>query len=145
MNNCGEYKGLLVGMLDGELTPEESRQVNDHLTRCAACRDDYEKLRQTTGKVASITLREPEDAVLDQMWKSPYSRFARSASIAMVIGGYTVLLAYALYEFFRSGKEAFPAKVAIGAIVIGFTLLLLQLVRERLRVYKTDRYKEIER
>lgn len=67
MHDCGSFKGLL----DGELSPDEARQVNQHLTRCAACRDEYEQLCETSGKLAAISFQEPEDAVLAQVGKPP--------------------------------------------------------------------------
>lgn len=145
MNNCEPFKGLLVGLLDGELTPEETRQINDHLTRCAACRAEYEQLRETSGKLTAISLREPTDAVLAQAWKSPFSRLARNTSLVMIIAGYTALIGYGLFEFLASGKEELPAKLGLAAIVLGFLILLVQLIRERVRTWKTDPYKEIER
>jgi anti-sigma factor RsiW len=145
MNNCEPFKGLLVGLLDGELTPDEARQINEHLTRCAACRTEYEQLRETEGKLAAISFREPDDVVLAQVWKNPFSRLARNTSLVMIIGGYAVLIGYGLFEVLSSGKEELPAKVGLAAIVMGFLILLVQLIRERCRTWKTDPYKEIER
>ena len=145
MNNCEPFKGMLVGLLDSELTPDETRQVNDHLTRCAACRVEYEQLRETAGKLATISFQEPTDAVLAQVWKSPFSRLARNASLFLIMGGYASLIGYALFEILTSGKKELPAKVGLAAIVLGFLILLVQLIRERVRTYKTDPYKEIER
>lgn len=145
MNNCESLKGLLVGLLDGELTPDEARQVNEHLTRCAACRKEFEELRETTGKLAGISFQEPTDVVLAQVWGSPFSRLARNTSLVMIIGGYAALIGYGLFEFLTSGREALPVKTGLAAIVLGFLILLVQLIRERVRTYKNDPYKEIER
>jgi anti-sigma factor RsiW len=145
MKDCDPFKGLLVGLLDGELTPDETRQINDHLTRCAACRTEYEQLRETNGKLAAITYREPADVVLDQVWRSPYSRFARNASLVLIIGGYAGLMGYGLFELLTSGTKELPAKMGLAAIVLGFLILLVQLIRERIRTYQTDPYKEIKR
>lgn len=145
MNNCEPFKGLLVGLLDGELTPDETRQINDHLTRCAACRAEYEQLRETTGKLAAISFQEPDDAVLAQVWKSPFSRLARNTSLVLIIGGYAGLMGYGLFQLLTSGTKELPAKMGLAAIVLGFLILLVQLIRERVRTYKTDPYKEIKR
>lgn len=145
MNNCEPFKGLMVGLLDGELTPEESRRINEHLTRCAACRAEFEQLRETTGRLAAVSFQEPDDVVLAQVWKSPFSRLARVASLAMIVGGYAVLIGYGLLEFLTSGSEELPAKMSIAAIALGFLILLAQLIRERVKTYKTDPYKEIKR
>ena len=145
MNDCESIKGLMVGLLDGELTPEEARQVNEHLTRCAACRREYEELRETTGKLSAISFQEPEDAVLARVWRSPYSRLARNASLVMIIGGCAGLIGYGVFEFLNSGKEALPVKVGLAAVALGFLILLVQLIRERVKTCKIDPYKEIER
>lgn len=145
MNNCKPFKGLLVGLLDGELTPEEVRQINDHLIRCAGCRAEYEQLREVSSKFAAISFREPDDVVLAQIWKSPISRLARNTSLVLIIGGCAGLIGYGLYEFLTSGTKELPTKMGLAAVVLGFLILLVQLIRERVRTYKTDPYKEIER
>ena len=145
MNNCEPHKGLLVGLLDGELKPDEARQINEHLTRCAACRKEYEELRETSGKLAAISFQEPDDIILAQVWKSPFSRLSRNTALVMIIGGYAVLIGYALFEFLTSGKEDLLVKTGLATIVMGFLILLVQLIRERVKTYKTDPYKEIIR
>ena len=34
MPDCTEYKVLMMGLMDNELTPEETAEVNQHLVRC---------------------------------------------------------------------------------------------------------------
>ena len=145
MNQCEPFKGLLVGLLDGELTPDETRQINEHPIRCAACREEYEQLRETTGKLTAISYQEPNDAVLAQVWKSPFSRLARNTALVMIIGGYATLAGFGVYEFLSSGWKELPAKAGVAAIALGFLILLLQLVRERVRTYQSDPYKDTER
>lgn len=145
MKYCPEIKPLLVGLLDGELTADEAREVNEHLMRCAACRAEHEHLRTTTGRLRALPYEQPSDAVLAAVWKSPYSRFARNASLALVLGGYALVIGYAMFEFFTSGREALPIKAGFAAILIGFLTLLALLIRERVKTFKTDPYKEIER
>jgi len=145
MNPCEHFKGLMVGLLDGELNADEAREINEHLGRCAACRREYEGLRETTGRLMAVSFQEPTDAALAQIWKSPYSRLARNGSLLLILGGYAVLIGYGFYEFLASGKEQWPTKTAVAAVVLGFLILLIQLVRERIKTYKTDPYREIER
>lgn len=145
MKNCDECKGLLVGLLDNELTPDETRELNDHLMRCAGCRAEYERLRETTGRLRALSYQEPTDAVLAQVWRSPYSRLARNTSLVMIIGGYLLLIGYALFELFTTGAKDLPVKAGLAAILIGFLTLLALLIRERVKTYASDPYKEIER
>jgi len=44
--NCRHIIDLLGPYLDGECSPEERRQVEEHLRRCPACRSELEQLRR---------------------------------------------------------------------------------------------------
>ena len=145
MANCEHYRGLISGLLDGELTADESAELNTHLIRCASCRADYEQLRQTENKLESISFVEVSDEAARAFWRLPYSRKLRNASLFMIIGGYAALMLYGLVTFLMQGGEGFFQRLSVSAIVIGFIILLGLLVVERISVYRTDPYKEIER
>lgn len=145
MANCEEYKGLLAGLLDGELTAEESADLNDHLIRCASCRADYEQLRQTEKRLEAISFVEVTDAQAMAFWRLPYSRTLRNASLFMVIGGYVALILYGVITSLIEGTEGLFQKLSVTAIVIGFVVLLGLLIVERISTYRVDPYKEIER
>jgi len=145
MKHCENYKGLLVGLIDHELTPEETSEINTHLIRCKVCRDDYEKLRETSGRLEAVSFTEPADVVLDQVWNRPYSRLLRNAALFLVLGGYLTLLLHGLYEFLRSDQETALIRVAAASIALGVFLLLFQLIRERCKLWKIDPYKHIKR
>jgi len=142
---CDEYQGLLVGLIDQELSPDEARKVNDHLVRCARCREEYEKLRKTAKRIESVSLSEPQERVLESLWSRPYSRFTRLSALLLVLAGYLALILYGVYEFLIDQEEAAIPKVAAVAVLIGFIVLLFSVVRERLKTYKSDPYKEVER
>jgi hypothetical protein len=145
MHNCENYKPLLMGLIDHELTPEEITRINEHLIRCAECREEYEQLRQTATKIETISFIEPEDEILNSLWRSPYSRLTRFSGLFLVIAGWLALLLYALYELIRNNEEPFLPRIAVAAMTIGFLLLLIQLIRERLKTYSVDPYKEVKR
>jgi anti-sigma factor RsiW len=145
MANCEHYRGLLSGLLDDELTPEESSELNRHLIRCASCRSDYEELRRTEEKLEAISYVEITDQAARSLWKMPYGRFLSIASLVLVIGGYAALLLYGLITYLTDGDEDLFGRVALGAIVIGFLVLLGSLIVERISTYRVDPYKEIER
>lgn len=145
MQECEEYRQLLMGLMDDELTAEEASALNDHLIRCAACREEYETLRETCGKLDRVSFVEPTDEVLRELWRSPYSRFTRNAGLVLGLGGYVALIAYGFYEFMSNGREALFAKVSVAAIVLGFGILFCGAIRERIHTYKVDPYKEVQR
>jgi anti-sigma factor RsiW len=143
--DCEKYKGLMMGLMDKELNEEEANEVNSHLIRCEACREEYRQLEKATSTLKDISFSEPHDAILDKVWKSPYSKLTRNCGLFMVLGGWIVLVAYALYEALISSKEALLPKTAIAFMVIGFVILLASVIRERIKTYKSDSYKEVQR
>ncbi len=145
MKKCEDYKGLLVGLIDHELTPEETNEINTHLIRCEACRQDYEKLRESSGRLEVVSTIEPSDVVLDQVWNRPYSRLMRNAALFLILGGYLALLFYGLFEFFRTDSDEPVLRVAVASIALGIFYLLFQLIRERCKLYKIDPYKHVKR
>jgi hypothetical protein len=105
--------------------------INDHLTRCAGCRTEYEQLRETTGKLTAISYREPADAVLEQVWRSPYSRFARNSSLRLIIGGYATFVSKLDLEGHRDRPDWLThvdpgtIKVKLAASLIGISSIHL--------------------
>jgi anti-sigma factor RsiW len=144
MTNCEQYKGLLAGLLDGELTPEEAGELNGHLIRCASCRADYEQLRTTQNKLEALSFIEVTDEAARAFWRLPYSRALRNASLFMIVGGYAALVLYGIVTWLLDGGPLFQ-KLSVAAIAIGLVVLLGLLIVERLSTYNVDPYKEIER
>ncbi len=145
MSDCEKYKALLMGLIDSELTSDESSELNSHFNKCKACREEYEELRETSAKISMVSFEEPTDAILKKLWKSPYSRWTRNSGLFLVFAGWLVLVFYGLIEIIRDSTEpAFP-RIAVAAVIIGFFTLLFTVIRERFHTYKTDRYREVER
>lgn len=145
MATCEHYRELLSGLLDNELRPEESADLNTHLIRCASCRADYEDLRRTSQKLEAISFVEITDAAAESLWKLPFARFLKVASLLLVIGGYAGLLAYGVVLFFAEDRGEPIPRMMIAAIIIGLLVLLAALIIERLRTYRVDPYREIDR
>lgn len=142
---CEEMRPLLMGLMDNELDPDQVARVNEHLQRCQACRDEYEALVESSEMLKGVSYREPGDAELARLWKSPFSRLNRTAGLFLVVGGYLLLIGYVLVQAIRSSGDPPAIRVGLAAIVIGFFILLGSVLRERLHTAKTDPYREVER
>ena len=145
MSACKKYKGLLMGLIDQELSPEEASEVNKHLHRCERCREEYEQLQETCNKIESISIKEPEDKILEKLWRSPYSRISKISGFLLVLFGWISLIVYTLVEWILHGSQGLFHKITIGAIILGFLVLLASVIRERIKGYKSDPYKEVIR
>ncbi len=144
-NSCEQNQGLLMGLMDKELSPAESHEVNEHLIRCAACREEYDKLCESSKKLSGIAFCEPDEQILSRIWQSPYSRFSRNAALWMILSGWLALMGYGLFTALTAPGEALLPRLGTGAVILGFVILLVSVVRERIRGYQTDPYKEVKR
>jgi anti-sigma factor RsiW len=134
-----------MGLMDGELTPDEASQVHEHLIRCHACRDEYDALCESCAALNAVSFAEPDDAVLNRLWRRPFSRFSWFAGLWLVGLGWLLLAGYGLFALFRSGSEGLVPKLGIAGMLIGFVLLFGLALRDRLATWKRDPYKEVER
>jgi len=144
MSDCTRNLELLMGLMDDELADAETVEVHDHLRRCASCREEYDQLREISGKIEMISFAEPQDEILRDLWKSPYSRFTRNAGLLMVLFGILGLVLFAVYEFTTKAEFNFPV-LAVITVWIGLAILFFSILRERLKTYKSDPYREVER
>jgi hypothetical protein len=53
-SNCEDFQELLDAYFDKELGQEESRLVEDHLTRCSDCQGQWADLKNLMGHLASL-------------------------------------------------------------------------------------------
>lgn len=73
-----------------------------------------------------------------------FERTASGIGWILVVGAVFVLAGYAGYEFLLADVEPPMVKWAVGALYLGFAVLLLSVLRQRLKARKTDRYKDVE-
>jgi hypothetical protein len=106
-------------------------------------------LLETSEKLEMLSGREPEELVLEQLWRAPHHRLAWNAGLWLVLGSMATLLLYGLYELALSliheSHEPLLPRIVFAALIAGGLLIFYSVLRERIHTYKVDRYKEIER
>lgn len=143
--NCEEYKSLMMGLMDDELTGEEAVRVNNHLIRCESCREEYGQLKEASGKMEGMGLETPDDKILEKAWKSPHSRLARNFGIVLVVAGWLAMVIYGAYEFLViKDVESIP-KFAFVIMGVGIVVLFITVLRDRIKSYRNDPYKEVDK
>ena len=146
-NHEKDYRAMLAGYVDGELSEEENREFERELARNEQLREElgeFRKLKEVTGMVRYADL---PDEVWENYWQSLYRKLERGFGWIFLSFGAVILLTFGVYEAFR-GMFADPAvplyfKIGLSASCFGVIVLLVSLVRERLFAYKRDRYKEV--
>lgn len=60
--------------------------------------------REASVKIEAVSFVEPEDEVLEQLWKIPYSRMTRNSGLLLVLGGVLLLIIYGIFEFLKKRR-----------------------------------------
>lgn len=86
--NCEYFRELISGRLDGELSPDEERQLDEHLNECPSCRElagYMGDLKEVVGNDKPETLPPGvEKQILEKTMQAP----KRRSLLREFIGGY---------------------------------------------------------
>jgi len=63
---------------------------------------------------------------------------------SLIGGGLLLLYGYGIYDFMTDASEPIWVRLALGGIGLGFLILFLHVLRQRLIARKTDRYRDIQ-
>ena len=102
MEYCREYAPLISAAVDGEVSPEERRDLMEHLAQCPACRGAYEEMLAMHMAFRELDTEVPGDLAGDVMakvrsqQKRPRRRYWMQLSVAaaccaLVFLGYRTL------------------------------------------------------
>ena len=136
---------LLMGLIDKELTPDETYEIHELLKRDQHLRDEYDRLLETNDQLQMIGAAEFDEATLRKVWRSPFRKGLRWMSYFLIGAGFAGLLGFAIWEYLHHDRKELLPAVATCGIGLGVLILFLQVVRDRMMVLKNDPYREIEK
>ncbi len=64
--SCEEFKQMITGYLDDELSPKQRQHFEGHLSTCQQCRGELANLGDLKENLAMIKFKEPSDAELER-------------------------------------------------------------------------------
>jgi anti-sigma factor RsiW len=131
---------LISGYLDGELSPEQTRELEARLETSPEYRQEFERMRQLVQATSGFRFEDPPEEVWDHFLDNVYNRLERRLGWFVFVMGSLVLLGYGLYHFFADAWASPLVKVIVAAPIVGLAILLVSVCRQRLAVAKEDRY-----
>jgi len=140
---CDNFQILIMGYIDGELTPEEKSKLEAHLKECFKCQQslaDYKKLREVSSK---MRFKEPDKDIWDKQWQRIGNRLTKGIGWILLMVGIAIVAGFAIYQFIQEPGVEAVVKIGIFALFVGLILLLISVIFERVKEYKTEKYKEI--
>lgn len=150
MNNLTErFQYLITKALDGNLNSEEKVEFEKLISESKDFQNEWNSLKEIKEVTKSMKFKEPPQELWDKYWLSVYSRLERGIAWILISIGASIILIYGGFKLIESiigdATLTWILKTAILAIIIGFVLLLVSVIRERFFLRKTDKYKEIIR
>lgn len=146
---CHNYKDLMMGYLDNELSDEQKHQFEEHLAGCSECTDELKEFRKLKAITDEVTLVEPEDRIWQDYWDGVYNRIERNVgwivfSVAAIL--LTIYAGFKLIEdMIKDPDIETILKVGLLALIVGLAILFVSVLRERLHFWQKDRYKDVRR
>lgn len=140
----GPPEELLSGYLDGALTQGEEQRIRLHLEDCRPCRQLFKDLSTLREATMSTDFEVPRD---DQFREAPRGGLSRlSFSLGWLLIGIWVLAfgVFFLWQLLTS-PDGLIEKLMIFGLFSGIGLLVLSVLLDRIRTYKTDRYRGVEK
>jgi len=146
---CEDYKDLMMGYLDEELSAEQIRRFEEHLATCKQCSSQLQEFRQLKAITDQMTLIEPEDRLWQQYWDGIYNRvergigwiiFSVAAILLTIYGGFK-----AIEDLITDPTVGLLLKIAMLALLVGLAILFVSVLRERIFFWTKDRYKDVRR
>ena len=138
-----------MGYLDDELPEGEIALIEAHLGGCADCSSDLESFRRLKEDTHDMRVVSPEDRYWSDYWSNVYNRLERRLGWILISVGTILLGAYGIYnlliETFFVWKIPVAVQVGILAVLVGFFVLLVSVVRERIFLARSDKYERIRR
>lgn len=146
---CPDYKVLMMGYLDNELSEQEKKKFTEHLDQCPDCQKELAEFKDLEQLADEMVLTEPADELWQQYWNNIYNRFERTLGWICLSIAAIVLLIYGGFKLIEKIVQDETVdcvlKVGLVALVVGLAILFVSVLRERLCLRKKDPYKDIRR
>ena len=146
---CHDYKDLLMGYLDNELSDEQRNRFEEHLAGCPECAGELKEFQKLKAITDEVTLVEPEDRIWQDYWTGIYNRIERSigwlifsvsAILLAIYGGFKLI-----EEIVTDATTGMLLKLGLIALIVGLAILFVSVLRERIYFWSRDRYRNVRR
>ena len=125
---------------DGEMNELERETFEKHLETCDTCRDLLKELSALKGVTDTMKIAELPEVVWEKYWDGIYNQIERSVAWFLFILGSLILIGYSVYQLIKDPGLYTITGLGVVCIIIGFLILFLSVLREKLAVNKVDRY-----
>ncbi len=130
----------LMRFLDDELPADTRAQVETALAGSTELQRELARYRTIRAEMSALR----SDAPIGGIWAAVNRRLTRPVGWILLVVGSVVWSGWAAWVFATSETDLI-GKLSIGAVVVGFLLLLSATILERWTEWQTDPYRDLER
>lgn len=134
-----EWTVRAMAYIDGEMPEDEVRRFEAFLGAHPDIAREVRTMQAVRGLASQAMPPSPPPEYWDEFPRGVWGRIHRGLGWLFYLAGALILLAYAAYAFLTSTAAGW-IKIGVLAFGLGFLLLLLSVLRQRLREARTDRY-----
>ncbi len=147
--SCERYQQLMMGYLDDELDDSEIEELKQHLAGCPECRMELEQFKAVKNLADSSSFSAPEDKFWEGYRAGIYYRLERRLGWFLLSIGSLILSVGVIYSLIHdlifNSDAPIWIRVGLPITLISLVILLVSIARERYRVRKFERYKDVRR
>ena len=140
-----DVRQMLSAYLDGELVQADDQRVRIHLEDCADCREELRQLKTLQQAASTTRFARPTEVEMEQSEKRMSVRAPRLAGWVLLLVGAILWVGYGIYMFITNPVELTLGNLIAGATVIGFALLFISVLQQRLLELPKDRYRGVKK
>jgi len=145
MNDVNINEERLSAYLDDELTQQEAQKVQAALRRSPELQRNLEDLRRLREEVRQLDFPQPTENEWRKVMSGVTFKATRGLGWLLWVGAAVVLIGYGLYEFADDPSVALIERLGVFVMLAGVALVFLTVLWERIKAYKHDKYKDIEK
>jgi len=143
------YKIMLSGYIDGELSPEENTEFENYLKSDPELQKELETFRKLKEVTGAMKYADVPEVVWENYWASLYRKLERGLGWIFLSIGVIIFVAFACYhlvqDFFLDTGQPIILKIALACGILGVIILMVSIIRERVFASTHDRYDEVQR
>lgn len=147
--NLDRLRELIVKEVDELTTSEEKIELKNLLKKNPKSiqeLNEQKKLKELSNK---MRLKSPSQEVFDSYWTGVYNRIERGVGWIIFSIGAVILITYGLFKLTETliNDPQLETIIKIGTIgvIAGIVIIFVSIIREKLTIHKTDKYKEVQR
>lgn len=144
-DNNEQILGMLSAYLDGELTQADDQRVRLYVEQNEEARRALDEMRQLQQVTSGMRFASPPEEIMDALEHRVTVRAPRGLGWLLVLAGLVSWLLYAAVVALRNLRWPTLPELLSGAIVAGFILLFLSVLRQRWLERPHDRYRKVRK